>query len=174
MLKSNKLKYKIELPRQSSDSIGLYLTTDREKSSDLPSITFEELSKDEILDKIRIFQCLYGSKSIQIGIDPGSRIGIAVTIENRPVYMSIMNNVEEVAGLASKLCSANLGSLDIKIGDGRPEITEKLIEKLRPIVKAHDVIQVVNEKRTTPKGRARVKKDMVAAYHIAIKRGLTI
>jgi len=154
--------------------MGLYLTTDREKSSDLPSITFEELSKDEMLDKISIFQRLYNRKGIQIGIDPGSRIGVAVTIENQPVYLGIMNDVEEVAGLARKLRSANLGCLDIKIGDGRPEITEKLIEKLRPVVRASDVIQVVNERKTTPKGRARVKKDMMAAYHIAIKRGLIV
>ena len=154
--------------------MGLYLTTDREKSSDLHSITFEELSKDEMLDKIMIYQRLYKSKSIQMGIDPGSRIGVAVTIENQPVYLGVMCDVEEVAGLARKLKSANLGCLDIKIGDGRPEITEKLVKRLRPIVRASDVIQVVNERRTTPKGRARVKKDMMAAYHIAIKSGLTV
>ena len=174
LLKSIKLKYKIEVPKQSMDIKGLYLTTDCEKCNDLTSITFEELSKDEILDKIKIFQCLYSRKNIQLGIDPGYRIGIAVTIENRPVHMDIMNNTQEVIGLVSRLSAAELGNLDIKIGDGRPEITQKIIDGLRPIVKSHDLIQVVNEKRTTPKGRARVKKDMVAAYHIAMKRGLTI
>ncbi|MEM3197376.1 MAG: hypothetical protein QXW72_04395 [Conexivisphaerales archaeon] len=156
------------------DSKGLYLTTECEKSSGLISITFEELSKDEVLDKIKIFQGLYRRKNIQLGIDPGSRIGIAVAIDNKPVHMGIMNNVQEVIGLASKLSAAELGCLDIKIGDGRPEITQKIIDGLKPIVKTHDLIQIVNEKRTTPKGRARVKKDMVAAYHIAIKNGLKI
>lgn len=152
----------------------MYLTTEKEKFCGVDSITFEELSKDEILDKIRIFERVYKRKNIQVGIDPGSRIGIALAIENRPVYMCIMNNTQEVIGLASKLSLAQLGNLDFKIGDGRPEIAQKIIDGLRPVVKTQDMIQIVNEKRTTPKGRARVKKDMVAAFHIAMKSGVII
>ncbi|MCP8308288.1 MAG: hypothetical protein H3Z54_06300 [archaeon] len=180
MLKEMGLKFHNVMPGEVlSPSVRLVITTEKEKNliSHDKVLFLEELSKDPYLAKERIIDNLYSNsdESIIIGIDPGKRIGIAVYYRQKELMGDVLNSVDEtIAKVVRLMMSTHAKKKIIRIGNGEPEMAEKIANELSKRLK-NTIIELVDERGTSSlskiKPSKKVVRDQRSAMIIALRQG---
>lgn len=171
LFRSADLPFKIILPSASEALDGVAFTTKKESDgSSREKVFFEDMSLDETVDIMKVVKALSNYKNVNLGIDPGKAIGIALTLDNYPLILRVFYDIEEMINFVVKVMG-EFKSVTIKVGDGNPEVASKILEGLSRILRKGDVLMLVSEKKTTPKGKATYRKDLSAAIKIASREG---
>ncbi|MGC9209190.1 MAG: hypothetical protein ACP5GH_05025 [Nitrososphaeria archaeon] len=171
LMKSYRLPYRYLLPGSDLTRSGLYLTTREENRERLGDrINFEDLSLDETKDILRIASALMKTRSVEVGIDPGKRIGVAVVLGGSAVIARTYSELSELIAFVSKVMSV-FDKITVKVGDGNQEVAERILIALSDVLRKDDIMMVVSERHTTPKGNATVRKDALAAVRITRREG---
>ena len=173
LLKRAGMRLEASLPWETEDESRLYLTTREEAPlmNGRMTLLYEDIIREEPLDLLMLLNYGRRIRKIEVGIDPGSHTGIAILMNGRTVWTTISMDPGQVLPMISSMISALDAPIHVKIGDGRPDITASLAERLLPMLRSKDIVQVVNERSTTPRGRVRYQKDVLAAALIAMRNG---
>lgn len=155
--------------------LELIITTKQEAYL-LPSVSIpiEELHEDPLIMEGQILSRMLGRKGrvLLIGIDPGSRIGVAAYFCGIKLGSLTINSMEL---LERKIIDLVLGiphdTALIRIGDGYPRQSLVMAERISARLSTA-IVEIVDEKGTSfssPKGLAR---DQSAAAKIAFRKGV--
>ncbi len=180
MLKEMGLKFDNLMPGEVlNPGVKLIITTEKEKNlmSHDKILSLEELSRDPYLGKEQIMDYLYtnGEESIIIGIDPGKRVGIAVYYRQKELMGAVLNSIDETIVKVVKLIENTHSKKKIvRIGNGEPEIAEKIANELSKRLK-NTVIELVDERGTSSLSKItsgkKVGRDQRSAMIIALRQG---
>ncbi|MEM2955899.1 MAG: hypothetical protein QXM25_04195 [Nitrososphaerales archaeon] len=180
ILKEMGLKFDNVMPGETlNPSTKLVITTEKEGNliNHEKVLSLEELSKDPYLAKEKIIDNLYSNtdESIIIGIDPGKRIGMAVYYRQRDLMGDVLNSADEVIEKVVKLImSTNAKKKIVRIGNGEPEMAEKIANELSKRLR-NTIIELVDERGTSSlskiKPSKKVVRDQRSAMIIALRQG---
>ncbi|MEM2759572.1 MAG: hypothetical protein QXU32_08335 [Nitrososphaerales archaeon] len=159
----------------------LVITTEREMMAvgNKNMILDSELDDEPALVRAKILRSVQGTyhdDQLLIGIDPGSRIGIAVFYLQKEIDSQVVTSVRKSIDLVSTLIRGTESRKKIvRIGYGDPlmasEIANELYEKFRDSI----AIEFVNEHGTSAVHSADVNRrgmrDRLSARTIALRRG---
>ena len=138
------------------------------------ALALESLAEDPGVFKGQVFSKLNGGNdALLLGVDPGTRIGLAVFYGNASLEYSTFGNVmalsrrvgDFVRGVPARRCI-------VRVGNGSPSMTLRLVRLLK-LESGKATIEVVDESGTSV-GRVRVKgiqRDEGAAARIAFRKG---
>lgn len=139
------------------------------------AVAVEDLDEDPIvLEGQLLSRLLDESRHIMlIGIDPGSRIGVAMFYGGRELgaltTSSVEGSVESVVRLVEAVPHS---SLSVKIGGGEPKSSKRLARLLHERLPESATLEVVDESGTSAGRRgAMATKDQRAAARIAFRKG---
>ncbi len=171
LMKSYRLPYRYLLPGSDLTRSGLYLTTKGENRERLEDrVNFEDLSLDETKDILRITSAMMKTRNVEVGIDPGKRIGVAVVLGGSAVIARAYSELSDLIAFMNKVMSV-FDKITVKVGDGNQEVAERILIALSEVLRKDDVMMIVSERHTTPKGKATVRKDALAAVRITRREG---
>ncbi len=163
------------LPGADRGDCSLIITSGREKGQfDGRALALEDLDENPGVFKGQLLSRLNeGSDVVLVGVDPGTRIGLAVFYGETSLEY---NTFGSVAGLSLRVGAFVRGvpakRFVIKVGNGNPAMAAKLIELLK--LEAPDAtIETVDESGTSVR-RVRMKGiqgDQGAAAKIAFRKG---
>ncbi|MDP8023385.1 MAG: hypothetical protein ACP5LF_04450 [Nitrososphaeria archaeon] len=171
LLRSANIPFEITLPDSKEALEGVAFTTKEEsRGNHKDKVFFEDMSFDETVDIMRAVKALSRFRNVNLGIDPGKATGVALTLDSYPLIVKVFYDLEDLINFVVKVMG-EFRSITIKVGDGNPEVASKILEGLSRILRKGDVLMLVSEKRTTPKGKATYRKDMSAAVKIASREG---
>ncbi len=159
-----------------SEECDMILTTRREtKMFNHGVMAIEDLDENPLIMKGQIMAKLGGvRRELVIGIDPGSRIGLAVFYAGAELASQTFNSkvslYKTIFDLVRRI--PNSGSV-VKIGNGSPELANKLAFDIGESL-ADVAIEIVNEERTSVRDTRyrRLPKDQSAAARIALRKGV--
>jgi len=178
-LKGTFLRFSSLAPGEIADpKRDLVLTGKRELSSFGGfAVAIEDRSKDPLIIEGQIrWRCLEASRrSLLIGIDPGSRIGVVVFYGGRELGARTANSVEEVIGLLVRVAEGvPNSSLSVKIGGGEPRSAMRMARLMRERLRPSASIEIVNESGTSAgrRGTVGATRDERAATRIAFRKGM--
>jgi len=139
-------------------------------------VAIEDLSKDPLImeGQIRSRFLEASRRSLLVGIDPGSRIGVVVFYGGRELGARTVNLVEEVIGLLVKVSEGlPYSSLSVKIGGGEPRSAMRSARLMRERLSPSASIEVVDESGTSAgrRGTIGATRDERAATRIAFRKG---
>lgn len=151
-----------------TDNVKVVLTTEQEKGA----IDFDNIVpiEDDIRKGVRSALSKLSDKAsydrIIIGIDPGSRPGVAILGDGRVLETEYAENPEDVRRLVERYITGyRFNSMVIRIGHGDKTNRNRTINALGRLGVR---IEIVNEERTTSVGE---KPDLRAAKEIALTTG---
>lgn len=133
-------------------------------------LLYEELGDDQIFNRFLLFSRLRKEDVLLIGVDPGKNIGVACIYAGFLVWEETFGNLEEALAFLHRLLDLPVKYHIVRIGDGLPEMAEKIASELSKRLDKADFIEIVDERGTTG-GRKRSEKDVRAAYRIAVRKG---
>ena len=180
-LKGKRLPFLSLTPR---DKIPLYIkaviTTKEER--DLIShpkvlIFNDEIGAAAVVDEaIRVTQGKRSYDKVVIGVDPGKTFGLAVLADGRVLETVTCSSLEEMVNTIIKTLDRTPAVASIvKIGDGAPTYTKKLLHLLNEALPREVVLETVSEAGTSHFGREithqRGSRDAMSAIKIAERRG---
>lgn len=178
-LKGTHLRFSIlasgQLPDPAQD---LVITSKRETSLfGGEALAIEDLSKDPLAMEGQLLSRLLDPtrRNLLIGIDPGSRIGVAMFYGGRELGALTSNSVERlVEQLVTLAREIPHSSLSVKIGGGEPNSSKRLARLLRERVPSSASIEIVNESGTSAgkRGAIGATRDQRAAARIAFRSGI--
>ena len=167
------MKFESLLPwdRKALDA-DLLLTTKDEVPNGFKGklLLYEELGDDRIFNKLLLFSRLRKEDVLLIGVDPGKNIGMACIYAGFLLWEETFGSLEEAITFLHKLLDLPVKYRIIRIGDGLPEMAERIASELSKRLDRTDFIEIVDERGTTG-GRKRSEKDVRAAYRIAVRKG---
>jgi hypothetical protein len=152
------------------------ITTKREKEFFGASIVIEELDDNPLIMEGQILSKISNrnDRTLLVGIDPGSRIGVVVFYGDSKLGSF---TVESLDDLRSRLMGAvkRIPSPEamVKIGDGAPRLSKEIARMIRNDM-PEVLIELVDERGTT-KSRSEsdgLTKDQRAAVKIARRKGV--
>lgn len=164
-----------KLPKE----IGIAITTKREASlvRGASIITLEEVSESSALRQ-RIVQTLYPMKGgvLTIGVDPGSRIGVAGFYGPQEIYSGVHTSSDDAIQMIRRLLEFNPQSEKIvRIGNGSLRVALEIARGLFDSSAGDVRIEMVDESGTSssPKMRPnrRGARDVRSAGMIAFREG---
>ncbi|MGC9146135.1 MAG: hypothetical protein ACP5GS_08540 [Nitrososphaeria archaeon] len=171
LLRSVGIPFKITLPGNGEKIDGVAFTTKKEAGNNLKEkVLFEDMTFDKTVDTIRVIKALGRFRNVNLGIDPGKATGVALTLDNYPLIVNVYYDLEDIVNFIVKVMN-EFKSITIKVGDGNSEVASRILDGISRIIRKGDVLMVVSERRTTPKGKATYRKDMSAAVKIASREG---
>ncbi len=168
LLKGTNIQFKAIVPGEHTERGSVCLTTREEAGDACNTLFYEDLTKDVLVDRVILYSKILHNSEAVVGIDPGKTIGVAITVNGMPVSVLAISDIKRLHELISML-QARLKSIYIKVGNGDIHIYPEIIKELSSCIRNTDYLVVVNEKNTTPKGRAGHKKDINAALKIAMR-----
>jgi hypothetical protein len=178
-LKRTHLRFSILPTEQDADPVqDLVLTSGSEVSSfGADAVAIEDLSKDPLIMEGQLLSRLVDEsrRDLLIGIDPGSRIGVAIFYGGRELGALTSNSVEKsVESLLTLVSEVPHSSLMVKIGGGEPRSSLRLASLLREGLPRSASIEVVNESGTSvgKRGAIGATRDQRAAAIIAFRKGV--
>jgi hypothetical protein len=141
------------------------------------TVAIEDLDRDPLIMKGQILSMLSRNRrnnDILIGIDPGSRTGLAIYYGDRRLAGLTFNSIDNLIGFIARTVGAipNSGVV-IKIGDGSPRLSRAIAQRVAEEVSGAR-IEVVDEKGTSvsrPEDGG-LKRDQSAAAKIALRKGI--
>jgi hypothetical protein len=150
------------------------ITTKRETGDlGLGSIAVEELDDDPLIMEGQILShgLRQAKQVLLIGVDPGSRIGVAVFYGGVKLGSLTFNSVEL---LCRRIVDVVQGIPHdralIRIGDGSPRQSRLIVEMIATRL-PRAIIEIVDEKGTSTRHLKGLTSDQVAAQRIAIRKG---
>lgn len=140
------------------------------------AVAIEDLSEDPLVMEGQLLSRLLEetSRDLLIGIDPGSRIGVAMFYGGRELGALTSTSVEgSVESLLVLVGQVPHSSLSVKIGGGEPRSSLRLATMLREKLPPSASIEIVNESGTSVSkhGVIGATKDQRAAARIAFRKG---
>jgi len=156
---------------------GEPVITTRNESRDVGGVAFaiEDLSENPLVMKGQILSRFLdeSKKVLLVGIDPGSRIGMAVFYGGHELGVLTTNSTEGLVGMLSEVVrNIRHSAVLVKVGDGDPRsavrIANRITESL-PSVR----VEIVDESGTSLGRRraSRATRDQQAAVKIAFRKG---
>jgi len=177
-LKRTHLRFSSLLSRQVVDSAHDLVITSKAEAAAFGgnAVAIEDLNDDSLIMEGQLLSRLLeeSRRNLLIGIDPGSRIGVAVFFGGRELGAMTTNSTEESADSLVLLAKEVLhSSLTIKIGDGEPKTSLRLARSLREMLPSSASIEIVDETGTSvgKRGVIGATRDQRAAARIAFRRG---
>jgi len=139
------------------------------------AVAIEDLDNDPLVMEGQLLSRLLDEsrRELLIGIDPGSRIGLAVFYGGRELGGTTSNSVDGTVGAVAKLVEeVPHSSLCVKIGAGEPRSSQLLARALRDRLPSAS-IEIVDESGTSQgrRGAAGGNRDQRAAARIAFRKG---
>jgi hypothetical protein len=178
-LKRTHLRFSSLPPGQSIDSArDLALTSKREVDAFKGgAVAIEDLSEDPLVMEGQLLSRLLeeSRRSLLIGIDPGSRIGLVIFYGGRELGALTTISAEKLVDLvATVVRDVPHSSLSIKIGGGEPKSSMRLARLLRQKLSPSASIEIVDESRTSggKRGAIGATRDQRAAARIAFRKGI--
>ena len=140
------------------------------------AVAIEDLSEDSmIMEGQLLSRMLDGSRrNLVVGIDPGTRIGLAMFYGGRELGALTENSVEKSVDLVVALAKeVPCSSFSVKIGDGEPRSSKDLARSLREKLPSSASIEIVDESGTSTgkRGAIGATRDQRAAARIAFRKG---
>jgi hypothetical protein len=148
------------------------------------TVAIEDLDRDPLIMKGQILSMLSSNSSnssnnnknrdILIGIDPGSRIGLAIYYGDRRLAALTFNSIDNLMRFIVRTVGAiPNSSVMIKIGDGSPRLSSAIAQRVAEEVSVAR-IEVVDEKGTSVSRSedGGLKRDQNAAAKIALRKGI--
>jgi len=177
-LKRTHLQFSSLSPGQVVDSAKELVITSRTENpafggSAVPIEAFDE--DPRIMEGQHLSRLLEESRRrLLIGIDPGSRIGIAMFYDGRELGALNSNSVEEsVESLVRFVREVPHSSLSVKMGGGEPKTSLRLARSLRERLPPSASLEIVDESGTSAGKRRAIggTRDQRAAARIAFRKG---
>lgn len=152
------------------------ITTKKEAGSFRGNVlAIEDLDEDPIVMKGQVLSRLInnGDRELLLGIDPGSRIGLAAFYAGRELASQTFNSRSALCKVVFELVNKVPNSRStIKIGNGEPTMSLWLASRLRENL-SDSVIEIVDEAGTSARNTKYrgLTKDQSAAARIAFRKG---
>ncbi len=161
------------------EDCDVVLTTRQEverfNDGDAISISIEDLDENPLVMKAQVLAKVGGEgRDLVIGIDPGSRIGLAIFYAGAGLGSHTFNSraslYKTIFGLVRRVPNSRC---IVKIGNGSRELANKLASDIGRTLTGV-TIEIVNEEGTSARNvRFRsLPKDQSAAARIAFRKGL--
>jgi predicted RNase H-like nuclease (RuvC/YqgF family) len=140
-------------------------------------VAIEDLNEDPLIMEGQLLSRLLDEprRNLLVGIDPGSRIGLAVFYGGRELGTLTTNSAEKsVDSLVILVKEVPHSSLAVKIGDGEPRSSMRLARSLRERLPPSASIEIVDESGTSTgkRGAIGATRDQRAAARIAFRKGM--
>jgi hypothetical protein len=178
-LKRTHLRFSSILPGEPiNPAKDLALTSKREVSGlGGNAVAIEDLNEDPLIMEGQLLSRLLDEsrRNLLIGIDPGSKIGLAVFYGGRELGALTTNSVEKLVGLVVAVVrDVPHTLLSVKIGDGEPRSSLRLARLLRGRLPQSASIEIVDESGTSGgrRGATGATRDQRAAARIAFRKGV--
>ena len=165
----------------SSLNSQLVITTREEKSlvGNGNILLDNELDDEPALIKAKILRSLMGmyqDDQLVIGIDPGSRIGVAAFYLQKEIESQVVTSVQGVVDLVTVLVKGTRsGRKLVRIGDGNPAMARSIASKIYSRFRDKVTIEFVNEHGTSAvrsmDSNRRGIRDRLSARAIALRKG---
>ena len=178
-LKKTHLRFSSSTPKDTIDpSRELVVTSKKEVGSiGVDAVAIEDLDEDSLIMEGQLLSRLLdeSNRKLLIGIDPGTRIGLAMYYGGREfgslTQTSVEGSVELVAAVVMRVPHL---SLWIKIGGGDPGSSSRLARALRERLAPSASIEIVDESGTSTgkRGAIGAARDRRAAARIAFRKGV--
>lgn len=141
------------------------------------AVAIEDLSEDPLIMEGQLLSRLVDEsrRNLLIGIDPGSRIGLAMFYGGKELGTMTANSEEKSAGCLVALANeVPHSSLSVKIGGGEPRSSLRLARLLREMLPPSASIEIVDESGTSSgkRGAVGAARDQRAAARIAFRKGI--
>jgi len=155
----------------------LVITSKEEAKAFANAVAIEDLNDDPLIMEGQLLSRLLDEsrKNILVGIDPGSRIGVAVFYCGRELGALTTDSVEKVVGSLVVLeKEVPHSSFLVKIGGGEPRSSTRLARTLREALPISASIEIVDESGTSAgrRGAIGAARDKRAAARIAFRNGV--
>ncbi len=177
-LKRTHLRFMSLSSRQAVDSAKDLVVTSRMEVSSFGggAVAIEDLSEDPLIMEGQLLSRLLDEsrRDLLIGVDPGSKIGLAMFYGGRELGTMTANSVEgSVESLVAVVQQVPHTSLAVKIGAGEPKASLRLARLLRERLPQSASVEIVNESGTSVANRRAVgvTRDQRAAAMIAFRKG---
>jgi len=178
-LKRTHLRFSSLMAEQAAASAeGLVITSRTEASAfGGNAVAIEDLNEDPLIMEGQLLSRLLDEsrRNLLIGIDPGSKIGVAMFYGGRELGALTTNSVEESVGSLVELAKeVPHSSLSVKIGSGEPGTSLRLARMLREMLPPSASIEIVDESGTSAgkRGAIGATRDQRAAARIAFRKGI--
>jgi hypothetical protein len=177
-LKRTHLRFSILSMGQSTDPARDFVVTSKFEVASFPgAVAIEDLSEDPVIMEGQLLSRLLdeSKRSLLIGIDPGSRIGVAIFYGGSELATLTSNSVERsVESLLMLVEHVPHSSLAVKIGGGEPKSSQMLASMLRQELPPSISIEIVDESGTSAgkRGAIGTTRDQRAAARIALRKGV--
>jgi hypothetical protein len=178
-LKRTHLRFSSVPPGQSIDSArDLALTSKREVAAFKGDVVaIEDLNEDPLVMEGQLLSRLLeeSRRTLLIGIDPGSRIGLVIFYGGRELGALTTISAEKLVDLVTTVVrDVPHSSLSIKIGGGEPKSSTRLARLLRRELSPSASIEIVDESGTSggKRGAIGATRDQRAAARIAFRKGI--
>lgn len=177
-LKRTHLQFSSLLPGQVVDSAKDLVITSRIENPAFggSAVPIEDLDEDPMIMEGQLLSRLLDEsrRRLLIGIDPGSRIGIAMFYDGRELGTLNSHSVEEsVESLVRLVRGVPHSLLSVKIGAGEPKTSLRLARSLREKLPLSASLEIVDESGTSAgkRGAIGATRDQRAAARIAFRKG---
>ena len=178
-LKRTHLRFFSISPGEAVDSVqDLVLTSRREVHAfEGEAVAIEDLNEDSLIMEGQLLSRLLedSRRNLLIGIDPGSRIGMAMFYGGRELGALTENSAEKLVDLLVMLAKeVPHSSLSVKIGAGEPRSSLRLARLSREKLPPSASIEIVDESGTSAGKRGEIGaiRDQRAAARIAFRKGV--
>ncbi len=164
------------LPAQVEPSMcDVIITTKRElRPLEGNALAIEDLDEDPIVMKGQVLARLVknGDRELLLGIDPGSRMGMAAFYAGRELASQTFISKSALCRMVFELVNKIPNSRStIKIGNGEPATSTWLASRMSENL-SHSVVEIVDEAGTSTRNKyKRLPKDQSAAARIAFRKG---
>jgi hypothetical protein len=177
-LKRTHLRFSSLSPGQVADSAKDLVITSRMEISKFGEgvVAIEDLSDDPLIMEGQLLSRLLDEsrRNLLIGIDPGSKIGMAMFYGGRELGALTANSVEKsVESVVELVEEVPHSSLSAKIGHGEPKSSLRLARMLRERLPPSASVEIVDESGTSAgkRGAIGATRDQRAAARIAFRKG---
>jgi hypothetical protein len=181
-LKSLGLQFDSVTPEEASVLNSQLVITTRDEKSTVGHgniLLDNELDDEPALIKAKILRSLMGmyqDDQLVIGIDPGSRIGVAAFYLQKEIESQVLTSIQGVVDLVTMLAKGTSSRKKlIRIGDGNPAMARNIANKIYARFKDKVIIEFVNEHGTSAvhamDSNRRGVRDKLSARAIALRKG---
>jgi hypothetical protein len=140
------------------------------------AVAIEDLSDDPIIMEGQLLSRLTdeSNRDVVVGVDPGSRIGVALFYAGRELGALSLTSTEKAVELLVRLVEeVPHSSVSVKVGAGDPASSQRLARALRERLPTSASLEIVDESGTSGRrGGAGGDKDQRAAARIAFRKGV--
>lgn len=177
-LKRTHLRFSSLSPGQAVDSAKELVVTSRTENPAFGggAVPIEDLDEDPMIMEGQLLSRLLEEprRRLLIGVDPGSKTGIAVFYDGRGLGALTSSSVEESAESVMRLVrEVPHSTLSVKIGGGEPKTSLRLARSLRQTLPSSASLEIVDESGTSAgkRGAVGATRDQRAAARIAFRKG---